>query len=375
MANSCRDDFSNEDCQSPGAECEADADPATVAAASGLAPFTSAGVNSAATIMDVEEELCHLKRDIGVQVNTWTEGRRQLITISTVKDEQALLVLTGISSLELFYNIANLFTDARRKQSKRSFSLSNEDVILLVFTKLYHNVSFSLLAVLFDVHRTTASSIFKEAIVLLASVLGHAIYWPDKDHVTACLTKHFDKYRMTRMVLDCTEIAIERPKDLPSQILTYSIYKKTYTAKILICTTPGGLISYVSRAYGGRTSDTHITRESEVLTKCEPHIDKVMVDRGFLIEDLCYEHGLEMIRPPFLGQKKQLSPGDAKRNASIASARVHVERSIQRIKRFKILQQRFPLDLLAYLDSIVTTLAGIVNISKPLFADDKYLFP
>ncbi|CAN7981375.1 unnamed protein product, partial [Ixodes pacificus] len=167
---------------------------------------------------------------------------------------------------------------------------------------------------------------------------------------------------MTRVVLNCTEIAIERPKDLPSQILTCSIYKKTYTAKILICTTPGGLTSYVSRAYGGRTSDTHITRESEVLTKCETHIDKVMVDRGFLIEDLCYEHRLEMIRPHFLGQKRQLSPGDAKRNTSIASARVHVERSIQRIKRFKILQQRFPLDLLAHLDSIVTTLAGIVNI-------------
>lgn len=326
------------------------------------------------TISDVEEELRHLKQGIGIQANTWTEGKKQLVTISAVKDEEALLVLTGISSLELFYNIADLFTDTRIKQSKRNFSLSNEDVLLLVFMKLYHNVSFSLLAVLFDVHRTTASSIFKESIVVLASVLGHAIYWPDKDHVLACLTKHFDKYRMTRMVLDCTEIAIERPKDLPSQILTYSIYKKTYTAKILVCITPGGLISYMSPAYGGRTSDTHITRESQVLAKCEPHIDKVMVDRGFLIEDLCYEHGLEMIRPPFLGQRKQLSPGDAKRNAGIASARVHVERSIQRLKRFKILQQRFPLHLLAYLDSIVTTIAGVVNTSKPLFADDKYLF-
>lgn len=81
-----------------------------------------------------------------------------------------------------------------------------------------------------------------------------------------------------------------------------------------------------------------------------------------------------MIWPPLLGQKKQLSPGEARRNASIASARVHVERSIQRIKCFKILQQRFPLHLLAYLDNIVTTIAEIVNISNPLFTDDKYLF-
>lgn len=54
------------------------------------------------------EQFQTLKRSchISVQVNTWTEGKRQPITISAVKDEQALLVLTGISSLVLFYNIA-----------------------------------------------------------------------------------------------------------------------------------------------------------------------------------------------------------------------------------------------------------------------------
>lgn len=122
---------------------------------------------------------------------------------------------------------------------------------------------------------------------MLASVLRQAIYWPiywpDKDHITACLMKHSDKYRIMRVVLACSEIAIEQPRDLPSQILTHSIYMKTYTVKIMVCTTPGGLINYVSPAYEGRTSDTHITWETQVLTKCEPYIDKVMVDRGFLI--------------------------------------------------------------------------------------------
>ncbi|KAG0424339.1 hypothetical protein HPB47_028442, partial [Ixodes persulcatus] len=48
------------DCQSPGDECEADADTATVAAASELAHFTSAGMNSGATIMGVFHLPSHL---------------------------------------------------------------------------------------------------------------------------------------------------------------------------------------------------------------------------------------------------------------------------------------------------------------------------
>ncbi|XP_064473198.1 uncharacterized protein LOC135387913 [Ornithodoros turicata] len=323
---------------------------------------------------NLQEELQSLKQDVAVQANTIGELKKQLISISTVKDEQALLAITGIAHFQVFYNICDLVTTVRIKQSSRDFSLSNEDAVLLTFFKLYHNVSFALLGVLFGIHRTTASNIFKEIVPVLRTVLQHAVFWPRKEAVLQCLTKYFDKYRQTRLVLDCTEIEIEQPKDLKSRILTYSHYKKKHTAKILVSETPGGLISYVSQAYGGKASDTYITRESKILEKCLPHIDKVMVDKGFLIDDLCEQHGIELVRPPFLRKQQQLSRRDAENNASIASARVHVERAIQRIKRYKILQQRYPLELLPWLDDIVTIIAGLVNISKPLFASDKLLF-
>ncbi|KAH6948046.1 hypothetical protein HPB50_022617 [Hyalomma asiaticum] len=58
---------------------------------------------------------------------------------------------------------------------------------------------------------------------------------------------------------------------------------------------PRGHISYVSQAYGGRASDSFITKESKVLEKFLPSIDSVMVDKGFLIDKLCLEHHVTMV--------------------------------------------------------------------------------
>lgn len=316
-----------------------------------------------------------LSKEIGIQVDTrnFLFAREQLITIAKVPDENGLVVLTGISSFELFYNIAELYTEARLRQGTRSLSLSDDDAVLLTFMKLYHDLTFSLLAVLFSVHRTTASNIFKDSIVILASILEHAVFWPSKTAVVNCLTMYFKEYKDTRMVLDCTEIEIERPKDLVSRLLTYSHYKRTYTAKVLVSETPGGLISYISPAYGGKASDTYITKQCSILDKCIPHVDSVMVDKGFLIGELCKEKNIKMIRPPFL-MEKQLTAEEARRNQSIASARVHVERAIQRMKLYRILKNRFDLDLVPYIDCIFKVIAGTVNLSKPLFSNNKFLF-
>lgn len=64
---------------------------------------------------------------------------------------------------------------------------------------------------------------------------------------------------------------------------------------------------------------------------------------------------------------------EALRNQAIARARVHVERAIQRLKVYKILQQKFPLQLLPVFDKVVLLLAGVVNLSKPILAENKFL--
>nr|XP_054921717.1 uncharacterized protein LOC126521601 [Dermacentor andersoni] len=254
---------------------------------------------------EISAEAEELSKEIGIQAVSRNNlfAREQLIAIAKVPDEHGLVVLTGIGSFELFYSITELYTEMRLRQGTRSLSLSDDDAVLLTYMKLYHDLTFSLLAVLFNVHRTTVSNIFKDSVVILASILEHAIFWPTKTAVVNCLTMYFKEYKDTRMVFDCTEIEIERPKDLVSRLLTYSHYKRTYTAKVLVSETPGGLISYVSPAYGGKASDTYIKKECRVLDKRIPHVDSVMVDKGFLIGELCKEKNIKMIRPPFLMKK------------------------------------------------------------------------
>ncbi|XP_077520302.1 uncharacterized protein LOC144130176 [Amblyomma americanum] len=257
-------------------------------------------------------------------------------------------------------------------QAKR-FCLSNEDAVLLSLIKLHHNMSFALLGVLLGIHRTTASEIFKASVIILAEIMKNAVFWPSKEAVVDNLTVYFKEYSSVRAVLDCTEIPIQRPKDMESQLLTYSWYKGVYTAKVLVCETPGGHISYVSKAYGGRASDSHITKESKILVLFLPSTDSVMVDKGFLIDKLCLEHQSTMVHPPFLCKRKQLTKNKAEKSQSIAAARVYVERAIQRMKVFKILTGNLGTELFAYIDDIIKVIAGIVNLSKPIFSSDKFL--
>ncbi|XP_037529650.1 uncharacterized protein LOC119406933 [Rhipicephalus sanguineus] len=299
--------------------------------------------------------------------------RSQPLSISKLQEEKELNVLTGLPCFELFYNICDLYTECRTLAQSKSFCISNEDAVFMTLIKLRHNMTFSVIAVLFGIHRTTVSDIFKFTVTALAGILAKAVYWPSKEAVVDNLTVHFKKYTSVRAVLDCTEIPLQRPRDLESQLLTYSWYKGTYTGKVLICETPGGHISYISQVYGGRASDSFITKESKIMEKFLPSIDSVMVDKGFLIDQLCLNYHVEMVRPPFLRKSKQLSKHDAEKNQSIAAARVHVERAIQRMKQYKILTSNLGIELFPYVDDIMQVIAGIVNLSKPIFTSDKFL--
>lgn len=60
-------------------------------------------------------------------------------------------------------------------------------------------------------------------------------------------------------------------------------------------------------------------------------------------------------------------------NQQIASARVHVERAIQRMKLFKILKNRYPRQLFPVINEVLLVAAGIVNLSRPILAEEKFL--
>ena len=102
--------------------------------------------------------------------------------------------------------------------------------------------------------------------------------------------KKFKKtgYCKVRHIIDCTAIFIETLSDPVIRASTWSDYKHHNTAKILVSISPNRAFNFILEAWGGRTSDVNLTRESEFYNILEPH-DVVMADRGFtLAEDLCF---------------------------------------------------------------------------------------
>ena len=104
-------------------------------------------------------------------------------------------------------------------------------------------------------------------------------------------------YPTTRCIIDATEIFIQSPSDPQSQQLTFSSYKNHSTFKALVCITPSGAISFLSKLYGGSISDRELTIKSGLLDLVESG-DSIMADKGFTISDLTEVHGITLNIPP-----------------------------------------------------------------------------
>lgn len=244
--------------------------------------------------------------------------------------------------------------------------LNSMEEFILVLLKLRLALTIGFLASLFSVSTSTASHIFNTWVKFLAQELKHLVVWPDQIHTRTLIPKSLKaKYKNLRCTIDCTEVFIERPRNLLNQAATWSDYKHHNTAKFLVAIAPNGSISFLSKAWGGRATDVHITRESGFLKLIDPG-DVILGDRGFVIkEDLLLRHAILYIPPPSKG-KEQQTPMAVAKTKQIANARIHVERAIGRMKWFAILKETIPVTLVPLIDDIIVVCAALVNLRRPL---------
>ncbi|XP_040069510.1 uncharacterized protein LOC120842447 [Ixodes scapularis] len=156
-----------------------------------------------------------------------------------------------------------------------------------------------------------------------------------------------------------------RPRNLLRRGKMFSFYKSHNTVKVLHAVAPNGFIMFVSKAYGVRASDPYMTANSGLLHHLD-YGDEVLADRGFTIADIL-PIGVELALPSFT-KGKQLAARDAVVSRGLAKLRIHVERSIRRMKCFRILKY-VPSSYLAknnHLDHIVAVVAGLCNLQPAL---------
>ena len=164
--------------------------------------------------------------------------------------------------------------------------------------------------------------------------------FPTQELVRKNMPKEFAEFSTTRIILDCTELFIQRPSAMLAQSDTWSDYKHHNTWKLLVGVMPNGQVTFLSDLWSGRVSNKQITRESGVLELMESG-DNVMVDRGFDIKDLV-PNGVTVNMPPFLAGREQMTAAETEETMSIASVRIHVERAIGRLRTRHILDGTQP---------------------------------
>ena len=116
-------------------------------------------------------------------------------------------------------------------------------------------------------------------------------------------------------------------------------------------------MTFISVLYAGSISDKQITQESGLLTLLK-HGMAVMVDKGFLIEDIV---PCKIYRPALLSGRSQMSAGEVRETQAIARLRVHVERLIRRVKEHKCFDTEISLQLFGSINQLYTVACLLTN--------------
>ncbi|KAM7289825.1 uncharacterized protein ISCGN_029953 [Ixodes scapularis] len=250
--------------------------------------------------------------------------------------------------------------------AKASFLMPVEDQIMLTLMRLRMGSLLADLAFRFHVSTSVVSRVFSFWIPHLAQLSRkYLMFWLPTDTIRLSLPDVFEDMPRTTCIIDCFEIFCDRPRNLLRRGKMFSFYKSHNTVKVLHAVAPNGFIMFVSKAYGGRASDRYMTANSGLLDHLD-YGDEVLADRGFTIADIL-PIGVELALPSFT-KGKQLAARDVVVSRRLAKLRIHVERSIRRMKCFRILKY-VPSSYLAKnnnLDHIVAAVAGLCNLQPAL---------
>ena len=253
-------------------------------------------------------------------------------------------------------------------------SLTSFQQMIMTLMKLRHNYPMQDLADRFAASEVTCGRIFRKVLDVLYIKTKWMVRWPEREQcrltTPMCFREKFgDK---VAVIIDCFEVFLDRPTNLLARAQTWSSYKHHNTVKFLIGISPQGSVSFISKAWGGRTSDKYIAEHCGILDKILPG-DIVLADRGFDIAESVGLMQANLVIPSFLKGRRQLSMEDIASTRKIANVRIHVERVIGVVRqKFHILKGSIPLpyvmscddERMTTLDKIAVVCCALTNICQ-----------
>ena len=255
-------------------------------------------------------------------------------------DDTAMHFYTGLESYAKFLFVLRTLGAAAYNLRYIYFqvdSVSVENQLFMTLMKLRRYTTNFELSRFFSVSESTVKNIVYTWIIFMSKQWREANIWPSSSLVKYFAPTDFKaKFPTTRIIIDGTECPVKKPKAPRAQQATFSSYKNRNTVKILVGSTPGGLVSYISPAYGGCTSDRQIVERSQIVRSCDPG-DSVMADKGFNVQDLFARMDVTVNIPTFLKKRNRISGKTLMRDRIVSSKRVHIERIIGLGKTYRIL--------------------------------------
>lgn len=279
-------------------------------------------------------------------------------------DPVAIHYYTGFDDYEHLNFFLTVLGHAAYNLNYQNRDLTVLDHLFMTMMKLRQAKDDAELSIMFRQSPRSVARILQTWINFMYYQLKELDLWASKEAVVEHMPLSFGRmFPNTRIVLDATECAIEKPSHVGLQSSTFSSYKNKNTVKTMIGCTPRGAVSYISDSYGGSTTDRQIMERSTLCSQSGlfNNGDSIMADRGIMVQDLFASQNVSVNTPHMLRGKSQLEPADVVHDRGVSSKRIHIERVIGLAKTFKILERTLPCQKIKDAHKIIFICFAITN--------------
>ncbi|XP_064461994.1 uncharacterized protein LOC135372273 [Ornithodoros turicata] len=189
------------------------------------------------------------------------------LCLDNMQTTEDMLYYTGLPSQVIFRHILDFVVKRNPHLAKGEDrgTQSVEEQMFMVLVRLRTGMQTKEVSRNFSVSMATFSRTFSRWILAMQKELVALTSFPSLVEVQQHIPPHFKRYPNTRIILDTTEIRIQKPSGHHAQRETFSNYKYANTMKCLVGATPDCYVSFVSALYGGGTSDRAIVQQSALL--------------------------------------------------------------------------------------------------------------